>query len=199
MATHTESINTSTNISSNVSSNEPVIMTMLMTPDMANFSGNVHGGNLLKILDQVAYTCAARYSGNYAVTLSVDQVHFKESIKIGELVTFYSSVNYVGKSTMEVGVKVVAEDVHTHAKRHTNSCFFTMVAVDGDGKPTPVPPLDFSGYQQKGRYIAAKMRRELRQEHKKRLEEIHNEWVGNYDNLTEEEIDQAFEKWCAKD
>lgn len=176
-------------------SNEPVIMTMLMTPDMANFSGNVHGGYLLKILDQVAYTCAARYSGRYAVTLSVDQVHFKESIKIGELVNFYSSVNYVGNSSMEVGVKVVAEDVRTHEKRHTNSCFFTMVAVDEGGKPTKIPPLDFSGYQQKGRYIAAKIRKELRLEHKKRLEEIDAEWVGNYDKLTEAEIDLAFEKW----
>ncbi|MDX1474953.1 MAG: acyl-CoA thioesterase [Reinekea sp.] len=175
-------------------SNEPVIITMLMTPDMANFSGNVHGGNLLKILDQVAYTCAARYSGKYAVTLSVDQVHFKEAIKIGELVTFYSSVNYVGKTSMEVGVKVVAEDIQTHKKRHTNSCYFTMVAVDEDGKPTPVPPLDFKGHHQKGRYIAAKLRKELRLEHKRRLEEVHREWVKNYDTLTEAEIDAEFQK-----
>ena len=180
-------------------SNEPVVMTMLMTPDLANFSGNVHGGNLLKILDQVAYTCAARYSGHYAVTLSVDQVHFKESIKIGELVNFYASVNYVGTTSMEVGVKVVAEDVHSRVKRHTNSCFFTMVAVDDNGRPIKIPPLDFKGYQQKGRYIAAKMRKELRAEHKKRLEDIHNEWVGNYERMTEAEIDQAFEKWNTDD
>ena len=175
-------------------SNEPIIITMLMTPDMANFSGNVHGGNLLKILDQVAYTCAARYSGKYAVTLSVDQVHFKEAIKIGELVTFYSSVNYVGKTSMEVGVKVVAEDIQTHQKRHTNSCYFTMVAVDEHGKPTQVPPLDFKGHHQKGRYIAAKLRKELRLEHKRRLEEVHREWVKNYDTLSEAEIDAEFQK-----
>ena len=175
-------------------SNEPVIITMLMTPEMANFSGNVHGGNLLKILDQVAYTCAARYSGKYAVTLSVDQVHFKEAIKIGELVTFYSSVNYVGRTSMEVGVKVVAEDIQTRQKRHTNSCYFTMVAMDKDGKPTPVPPLDFKAHHQKGRYIAAKLRKELRLEHKKRLEEVHREWIKNYDTLTEAEIDVEFQK-----
>ncbi len=175
--------------------NEPVTMTMLMTPGMANFSGNVHGGNLLKILDQVAYTCAARYCGKYAVTLSVDQVHFKEAIKIGELVTFYASVNYVGKTSMEVGVKVVAEDIQTHTKRHTNSCYFTMVAVDESGKPCKVPPLTFTDNQQKGRYIAAKLRKDLRLEHKKRLEQVHKDWVRNYETLSDEEIDIEFQKF----
>ncbi len=175
-------------------SNEPVIFTMLMTPDMANFSGNVHGGNLLKLLDQVAYTCAARYSGHYAVTLSVDQVKFKQPIRIGELVTFFSSVNYVGRTSMEVGVKVVAEDVHSHQKRHTNSCYFTMVAVDKEGKPTTVPPLDFKGDRQKQRYIAAKIRKELRQEHDKRLKETHEKWITNTENLSEEEINAEFER-----
>lgn len=176
-------------------SNEPVIFTMLMTPDMANFSGNVHGGNLLKLLDQVAYTCAARYSGNYAVTLSVDQVSFKQPIRIGELVTFYSSVNYVGNTSMEVGVKVIAEDVHTHDKRHTNSCYFTMVAVGEDGKPTRVPPLDFKGDKQKQRYIAAKLRKELRKEHDSRLKAVHEKWIANTDKLTDEEIDKAFKEF----
>ena len=176
-------------------SNEPVIMTMLMTPDLANFSGNVHGGNLLKLLDQVAYTCAARYSGCYAVTLSVDQVSFKEPIRIGELVTFYSSVNYVGRTSMEVGVKVVAEDVRTHTKRHTNSCYFTMVAVDESGKPKSVPPLDFKGDRQKGRFIAAKLRRKLRQEHELRLKEVHQHWIGNYDKLSQEEIEREFQRY----
>ena len=176
-------------------SNEPVIFTMLMTPEMANFSGNVHGGNLLKLLDQVAYTCAARYSGQYAVTLSVDQVTFKKAIKIGEVVTFYSSVNYVGNTSMEVGVKVVAEDIHTHEKRHTNSCYFTMVAVDETGSPSPVPPLDFQGDRQKGRYIAARLRKELRKEHDKRLKEVHERWIDNYDTMTDEEIDAEFQKY----
>ncbi|WP_223240038.1 acyl-CoA thioesterase, partial [Acinetobacter baumannii] len=79
-------------------------MSVLMTPDMANFSGNVHGGTILKLLDQVAYACASRYSGSYVVTLSVDKVNFKEPIYVGELVTFLASVNHVGRTSMEVGI-----------------------------------------------------------------------------------------------
>jgi len=175
-------------------SNEPVTFTMLMTPEMANFSGNVHGGALLKLLDQVAYTCASRYSGYYAVTLSVDQVSFREPIKIGELVTFFSSVNYVGRTSMEIGVKVIAEDVHSHKKRHTNSCYFTMVAMN-DGKPIEVPPLDFKADRQKQRYIAAKVRKELRSEHDQRLKETHDKWISNTEHLTEEQINEEFEKY----
>jgi acyl-CoA hydrolase len=175
--------------------NEPVIMTMLVTPDMSNFSGNMHGGNLLKLLDQVAYTCAARYCGQYAVTLSVDHAHFKEAIKIGELLTFFASVNYVGKTSMEVGVKVVAEDIQSHKKRHTNSCYFTMVAVDANGKPTKVPPLKLTDNIQKGRYISAKLRRELRMEHNARLQALHQEWKQNLETLSDEEINKQFEKY----
>ena len=78
-------------------------MTVLMTPDMANFSGNVHGGTLLKFLDQVAYACASRYAGQYVVTLSVDQVLFRQPIHVGELVTFLAAVNHTGSSSMEIG------------------------------------------------------------------------------------------------
>ena len=84
-------------------------MTVLMTPDMANFSGNVHGGTLLKYLDEVAYACASRYAGCYVVTLSVDQVIFRQPIHVGELVTFLASVNYTGRTSMEVGIKVITK------------------------------------------------------------------------------------------
>ena len=114
-------------------------MTVLMTPDMANFSGNVHGGTILKLLDQVAYACASRYAGTYVVTLSVDQVTFRQPIHVGELVTFLASVNYTGKSSMEIGIKVVTENIRTQVVRHTQSCFFTMVAVDDEHKPTYEP------------------------------------------------------------
>lgn len=103
-------------------------MSILMTPDMANFSGNVHGGDLLKLLDQVAYACASRYSGHYCVTLSVDKVTFKEPIYVGELVTFLASVNLVGRTSMEVGIRVEAQNIRDRTVRHTNSCYFTMVA-----------------------------------------------------------------------
>ena len=118
--------------------NHQLTMTVLMTPDMANFTGNVHGGTILKLLDQVAYACAARYAGRYVVTLSVDQVNFLQPIHVGELVTFLAAVNYTGTTSMEVGIKVVAEDIRSKVVRHANSCFFTMVAMDDDRKPVAV-------------------------------------------------------------
>lgn len=137
-------------------------MSVLMTPDLANFTGNVHGGDLLKMLDQVAYACASRYSGGYVVTLSVDQVIFREPIHVGELVTFLASVNYVGKTSMEVGIRVQAENIQNRTIRHTNSCYFTMVAVDQHGKPTRVPPLEIKDSLQECRQKAAQMRKALR-------------------------------------
>lgn len=136
-------------------------MSVLMTPDMANFSGNVHGGDLLKLLDQVAYACASRYSGYYCVTLSVDQVTFKEPIYVGELVNFHASVNYVGKTSMEVGIRVEAQNIRERTVRHTNSCYFTMVAVE-NGKPVAVPPLQIRDEAQRCRFEAAQKRKALR-------------------------------------
>lgn len=140
-------------------------MSILMTPDYANFTGNVHGGDLLKMLDQVAYACASRYSGSYVVTLSVDQVIFREPIHVGELVTFLASVNYVGKTSMEIGIRVQAENIQNRTVRHTNSCYFTMVAVDKDGRPTTVPALDIKNEMQTCRFNAAKSRKERRFQH----------------------------------
>ena len=168
---------------------DPITMTMLMTPDMANFSGKVHGGALLKILDQVAYACASHYSGNYVVTLSVDQVYFKAPVQVGELVTFYSSINHVGNSTMEVGVKVIAENIHSGERRHTISCFFTMVAVDAEGNAAAVPEIKLTTDKDKQRYIAASMRKQLRKEYRDRVEEIHDKWTENKVNLSSEEMD----------
>ena len=150
-------------------------MTVLMTPDMSNFAGNVHGGLLLKYLDQVAYTCATRYAGSYAVTLSVDRVVFREAIHVGELVTFDASVNYTGRTSMEIGIRVTTEDLRLGRVRHTNSCYFTMVAVDDDGAPVPVPPWVPVSPLQVRRRAAAVRRRELRIEMDRREEEIHAE------------------------
>ncbi len=116
-------------------------MSLLMTPDMANFTGNVHGGTLPKLLDQVAYACASRYSRRYAVTLSVDRVIFREPIRVGEVLTLSASINYTGRTSMEVGIRVDTENVLTGERRHTNSCYFTMVATDDAGRPHPVPQL----------------------------------------------------------
>ena len=147
-------------------------MTVLMTPDMANFSGKVHGGAILKLLDQVAYACGSRYAGKYVVTLSVDQVMFREPINVGELVTFLASVNYTGTSSMEIGIKVVAEDIRRQTVRHANSCFFTMVAVDDEGRPTPVPVLEPDTPDERRRHAAAGIRRQLRREMEQRQLEL---------------------------
>ena len=144
-------------------------MTVLMTPDMANFSGNVHGGTILKILDQVAYACASRYAGTYVVTLSVDQVMFRQPVHVGDLVSFLASINYTGRSSMEVGIKVIAENIRTQEVRHVNSCFFTMVAVDEQHKPAPVPALRPFSPDEKRRHTAAALRKELRQEFESRF------------------------------
>ncbi len=137
-------------------------MTVLMTPDMANFSGNVHGGAILKLLDNVAYACATRYCGSYAVTLSVDKVMFLQPIHVGELVTFLSSVNLTGTTSMEIGIKVMAEHIQTQTVRHANSCFFTMVATDGCGKPTAVTPLIPETDDEVRRHAAASLRKAAR-------------------------------------
>lgn len=152
--------------------NDQLSMTVLMTPDMANFSGNVHGGTLLKCLDEVAYACASRYAGRYVVTLSVDQVIFREPIHVGELVTFLASVNYTGTTSMEIGIKVVTENIQQRSVRHTNSCFFTMVAVDDQRKATAVPALQPQTVEGKRRFQQAQQRRQLRQELERRYLEI---------------------------
>jgi uncharacterized protein (TIGR00369 family) len=152
----------------NLPSNQ-LTMTVLMTPDTANFAGNVHGGTLLKLLDQAAYACASRYAGRYVVTLSVDQVTFRQPVHVGELVTLLASVNHTGTSSMEIGIKVLAENIRTQLVRHVNSCFFTMVAIDEDRKPAPVPPFQPGSPDERRRHAAAIVRKEMRFELEKRF------------------------------
>ena len=139
-------------------------MTVLMTPDMANFSGKVHGGALLNLLDRGGFSCASRFSGRYAVTLSVDQVIFKEPINVGELVTFRASINHAGRTSMEVGIRVEAEDIRKGTRRHTNSCYFTMGAVDDASRPAEVPVLQVETETEQRRHRAATLRRKLRRQ-----------------------------------
>jgi acyl-CoA hydrolase len=147
--------------------NRSIIMAEMMTPDKANFSGHVHGGHLMQLLDKVAYACAARYAGKYVVTLSVDGVLFKQPIFVGELVIFYASVNYVGTSSMEVGIRVIAENLMTRVQRHTNTCYFTMVAIDEHSKPTALPPLELRNQMEKYRFEEAKIRKQMRLDYQK--------------------------------
>lgn len=147
-------------------------MTLLMTPDKANFAGYVHGGAMLKMLDEVAYACASRYCGHYVITVSVDQVVFRQPINVGELATFMASVNYTGTTSMEVGIRVVSENIHTKQERHVMTCYFTMVAVDENRKPTTVPPVLITTSDEQRRWAAAKLRRDLRKEVEARSLEI---------------------------
>ena len=131
----------------------------LMTPDLANFAGNVHGGHILRLVDQIAYACAAQYSGLYCVTVSVDRVAFRVPVHVGDLVTMCARVNYTGRTSMEIGVRVEARDLLGGETRHTNSCYITMVALD-DGAPTPVPPLICESGEDRRRNAEARLRRE---------------------------------------
>ncbi len=120
----------------------------------------------------MAYACASRYAARYVVTLSVDQVMFRQPVHVGELVSFLASVNHTGTSSMEVGIKVIAQDIRSQATRHVNSCFFTMVAVDDARRPVPVPPLRPFTPDEKRRHAAAEVRRKLRQEMAQRMNEL---------------------------
>src|SRR3990167_8642305 len=146
-----------------------IVVSEVMSPEKANFAGNIHGGHLLLLLDRVAYACAAQYAGSYVVTVSVDQVIFKEPIHVCELVTCYASVNYVGRSSMEIGIKVVSENLIKRMRRHTNSCFFTMVAVNEQLKPVVSPVFEPGTPTEKRRWTEACARRAarlaLRQQH----------------------------------
>jgi acyl-CoA hydrolase len=153
-------------------SKKELLMAEIMRPDKVNFSGHVFGGYITYLLDNVAYACAVRYSGNYVVTAAIDEIIFKEPIFVGELVTFYANVNYVGRTSMEIGIKVTAENLQTREVRHTNSCYFTMVAVDDQGRPTPVPPLALETALDKRRYQEAQLRRALSEEMRQKRQEI---------------------------
>lgn len=134
-------------------------MSQLMMPQHINLAGTVYGGVIVSVADSVAYVCAARHAGPNCVTVSIDQLDFREPIRIGELVTFKASVNYVGRTSMEIGIRIEAEDLKTGKKRHTNSCYFTMVALDDQGRPTPVPKLIPETEIEKKRFAAGEKRR----------------------------------------
>ncbi|MDN3593869.1 acyl-CoA thioesterase [Zunongwangia endophytica] len=118
-----------------------VTISELMLPNRANFNGKIHGGYVLSLLDQIAFACASKHSGTYCVTASVDTVDFLAPIEVGELLTMRASVNYVGRSSMVIGIRVETENIQTGEMKHCNSSYFTMVAKDKDGKSISVPGL----------------------------------------------------------
>ncbi len=134
----------------------------VMMPHMANVLGNVHGGVLLGMMDRVAAVAAIRHARRVCVTVSVDGVAFREPIHLGELVTMMASVNYAHRTSIEVGVRVEAENLLTGTRRHTNSCYLTFVAIDESGHSAPVPPVLPETDEEKKRFRAAEERRAQR-------------------------------------
>ena len=158
-----------------------ITLSELMLPSHSNFSGKIHGGYLLKLMDQIAFACASKYSGCYCVTASVGTVDFLNPVDVGELVTLKASVNYVGKTSMVVGIRVTSEHIQTGIKKHCNSSYFTMVAKDENGKNVQVPKLILSNLEEVRRFYD----RINRIENKKRAKEIET----NFDHKSKEAID----------
>jgi len=132
----------------------------LMKPSYANFGGKIHGGYILSLMDNVAFACASKHSCSYCVTASVNKVNFLNPIEVGELVTMKASVNYVGKSSMVVGIRVESENIRTGEKKHCNSSYFIMVAVDEDGNTVTVPGLILTNKLAAKRFIKSIIRRD---------------------------------------
>jgi uncharacterized protein (TIGR00369 family) len=132
-----------------------ITLSELMLPSHSNFSGKIHGGYLLKLMDQIAFACASKYSGCYCVTASVDTVDFLNPVDVGELVTLKASVNYVGNTSIVVGIRVTSEHIQTGIKKHCNSSYFTMVAKDEDGQNVQVPQLILSDLEEVRRFYDA--------------------------------------------
>lgn len=158
----------------------------LMLPSNTNFGGKIHGGYILKLMDQIAFACASKHSGSYCVTASVDSVNFLNPIEVGELVTMKASVNYVGKSSMVVGIRVESENIQTGKKKHCNSSYFTMVAVNDNGETSTAPGLRLTNKIDAKRFIKAIKRRESETERSSTLDKIyknveeHLEILKNY-------------------
>ena len=147
------------------------VFTELMMPNQVNNLGHVFGGVVLSMVDRAAAVAAMRHAGRPSVTVSIDRVDFKEPIQAGELVTCTARVNFVGRTSMEVGVRVEAENLLSGVKRHTNSCLLTFVAIDDHHHPCHVPPLDTSDPEDERRYREGKRRREVRELLDRELEE----------------------------
>lgn len=140
---------------SNTVSASKITLTELMLPSHSNFRGKIHGGFILSLMDQIAFASASKYSGCYCVTASVERVDFLNPIEIGELVTLKASVNYVGTSSMVVGIRVDSENIQTGLKKHCNSSYFTMVAKDENGKNVEVPKLKLKNLDEVRRFYDA--------------------------------------------
>ena len=134
----------------------------LAEPQSQNVAGTFFGGAILSFIDRAAAFSAMKHAGRPVVTKSMDAVEFNEPIYIGELVIVHAAVNFTGTSSMEVEVKVYAQNPITGEERFTNSCFVTFVALNEEGRPTRVPPLLVSTEEERAGFAAGQRRREER-------------------------------------
>ena len=169
-------------------STSKVTISELMLPSHTNFSGKIHGGYILMLMDQIAFASASKYSGSYCVTASVDTVDFLNPIEVGELATLKASVNYVGNSSMIVGIRVISENIQTGKVKHCNSSYFTMVAKDQKDKPKEVPGLILETEDEVKKFIEGIERKRMKDLYKKGIISLHNKVVPmeNLDKLESE-------------
>ena len=139
-----------------------IIMAQQMNPQDANPAGNVHGGVIMKLIDTAAGAVAIRHARSNAVTASIDRLDFFHPVFVGDFVTLRASLNFVGRTSMEVGVRVESENLMTGERRHTSTAYLTYVALDGRGQPLPLPPMILETEEEKRRNREAKVRRETR-------------------------------------
>ncbi len=149
----------------------------LMVPSYANFGGKVHGGTLMSLMDKVAYVCASKHAGNYCVTVSVDNVEFLQPVEVGEVIKLMGSVNYVGRKSLVVGIKVVAENLQVGISKHTNTCYFNMVAKSDDGNTVEVPPLILKTHDDVRRFLSALQRKRLRMQDNEFMDKYRQDFV----------------------
>ncbi len=152
-------------------SDSSAVFSYLMLPQDANPAGNVHGGVVMKHIDSAAGVVAARHARSFVVTASIDRLDFHSPVYIGNLLTLKASVNIVGRTSMEVGVRVEAEDLRTGEVRHTASAYLTLVAMGPDGTPMEVPPLLIETEEEERRNRESAARRKMRLAEKQREKE----------------------------
>ncbi|NRD19766.1 acyl-CoA thioesterase [Winogradskyella eckloniae] len=160
----------------------------LMKPSHANFGGKIHGGYILSLMDNIAFACASKHSRSYCVTASVNKVNFLNPIEVGELVTMKASVNYVGKSSMVVGIRVESENITTGEKKHCNSSYFIMVAVDENGKTVTVPGLILTNKLAAKRFIKSIIRRESDSKRSEDLEDLYKNVEDHLEQLKDHRV-----------
>ena len=155
----------------------------LMLPSHSNFSGKIHGGYILNLMDQIAFACASKHSETYCVTASVDTVDFLRPIEVGELVTMRASINHVGNTSMVVGIRVESENIRTGKNKHCNSSYFTMVAKDDHGKSVPVPGLIVNDKTEAKRFLKSLKRLEMKRKRKEEFDHAdfsHTDYLNDF-------------------